>query len=61
MLYELNSKELEEFALKYMPVWLNDIYKVSRIEYNSFYEYLVNDHFLITVTPSGEVIEQDLQ
>jgi len=60
MFYILNEKEVRDFTEKYLPMWQDDIIKVSRIEYNNISEYLVNDHYLITIY-KDRVVEKDLQ
>jgi len=57
----LSEKEVEEFTNTYLPDWLGDIFKISRIEYKGTSEYLVNDHYLITIKNSKIVKKEDLQ
>lgn len=56
----LNEKEIKEFSEKYLPLWSNSISEVSKTEYDGIYEYLVNDHYIVTVYPD-HTEELDLQ
>jgi len=56
----LNNKEIIEFAKKYLPIWTQDINKVSVISYHGVKEYLVNDHYLVIIK-GLKVIHNDLQ
>lgn len=56
----LSQKEMSNFALKYLPEWSQDIVKVSMISYHGTKEYLVNDHYLVTVN-RHKVTHNDLQ
>lgn len=56
----LNKDEIIKFAKKYLPMWTKDINKVSLISYHGVKEYLVNDHYLITVK-GFKIFYKDLQ
>ncbi len=58
--YELSKKEIKQFAKQYLPMWENDIVKVTRISYKGVTEYMVNDHYLI-ILYKNKVIGKDLQ
>lgn len=45
----LNNQELKNFVDKYFKEWNTDIYKVSVVEHDDVFEYLVNDHYLFQV------------
>ena len=42
----LNEVQRKNFIDKYFKEWGKDIYKVSIVEYDDMYEYLINDHYL---------------
>lgn len=56
----LNKKEIKEFTNKYLPMWGDSIYEVSKTECEGIYEYLINNHYIITVYPD-HIEEFDLQ
>lgn len=56
----LNEKEIKAFTTKYLPLWTGSINKVSKIEYKGIVEYLVNNHYLVTIFPD-HIEELDLQ
>lgn len=56
----LNKKEIELFADRYLKDYKGEIYKVSMLKYGNFVEYLVNEHFLVSVIDK-QVILKDSQ
>lgn len=60
MYKKLNKNQIQKFAEKYLSEWKNDIYDVSLLKYENVKEYLVNEHYLITIY-KDRVIEKDLQ
>lgn len=60
MYKKLNKKQIKRFVEKYLSEWKNDIYDVSLLKYENVKEYLVNEHYLVTIY-KDRVIEKDLQ
>lgn len=60
MYKRLNKKQIKKFAEKYLSDWVNDIHDVSLLQTCGVKEYLVNEHYLVTIY-KGKVVEKDLQ
>ena len=60
MYRELTEEEIQKFTKKYLPIWNEDIKKVSCISYRLTKEYLINGHYFVIVKPF-KIIKKDLQ
>ena len=45
----LNELQMRDFIDKYFKEWDKDIFKVSVVEHDDIYEYLINEHYLFCV------------
>ena len=59
MYRKLTESEIQKFTKKYLPIWNDDIKKVSCISYRLTKEYLVNGHYFVIVKPF-KVIHKDI-
>ena len=56
----LTEKEINRFVKKSLPIWKGEISCVSLIKYGFVKEYLINEHYLLRISPF-KIIEKDLQ